>query len=223
MAAKKSPPKQPLAKGVASKRQPARAAARPSTVSAAPSTAPRSEGHRLLAKLTASGPDIAKAAGVSRQVVAEWRAGRKVPGAHARENLEARFRIPASAWDSTPGVAIDGKPAAARSREEPAAAIAVEDGLEDSIRECRQSAADETLRAEVRVRYQAELNKLLIARAKMRDDQRAAERAREQKLTRHPRSVRIFATLFEAIAAWPDALRAQQEALERLRAEEDAT
>lgn len=221
------PKKTPAKKGAPARsgaaRQPAPPPPAPSTAGREPSTA-RSEGHRLLAALADTGPVIAAAVGVSRQVVAQWRSGRKVPSGPVRDRLEERFGIPARSWDAVANSAPTRVPAAPQAPAPPADEAGPPDNdLEESIREARKHAKDPGLRPEVRVRYLAELNKALITRAKMREDARQAERAREQKLTRHPRAARVFAALFDAIAEWPDALRAQQAALERLRAEEDAS
>ena len=63
----------------------------------------RSEGHRMLMGVTGSLQQIADAIGASKQAVAWWRTGARIPEERWRVKLQARYSIPPDAWDRLPG------------------------------------------------------------------------------------------------------------------------
>lgn len=205
---------------------------------------PRSEGQRLLVAIPGSSADIGRKVGVTKQVVACWRRGSKMPSDAVRSKLEAVYRIPVAAWDRAPGVGAEPPPPQAAPSSSPtghargllagaaevlraagrmdlAAAVdaaAPARRLDREIAYLEELAHDPELAPTVRVRYQVELDKLLVE-AERRDER---ERERAESLVTDPRVARILTAVLEAIAPHREAFDAAEAALAKLRAEEAA-
>lgn len=168
----------------------------------------KSDGQRQLVEVRASGPEVAAACGVSKQSVACWRNGSKVPGPEARAKLAERYGIAVASWDVAVGsTSIAGVPSAPTL---PSKA----DLIDREIAYVERIAHDDGIPPSVRVRYQVELNKLIVE-AQKRDE-------RERTLLQNPKLQRVLVTVLEACAPWPDAYRAVGEALLRLREKDRA-
>ena len=59
----------------------------------------RSDGQRMLIGIAGSLSELARALGVGRSTVSDWRRGAKAPGDTARAKMRAVYGIPPAAWD----------------------------------------------------------------------------------------------------------------------------
>lgn len=178
----------------------------------------RTEGQRLLVELSASGPDIARAVGTTKQTVSRWRSGQKSPAADARAKLEAAYRIPVSSWDRVPGAAApSGQLAAATAA---ADALTRRSTLEDVERVqafLEKLFYDPALTPIVLMKFVDPLTKVLNLRRAVERDREAAERERTFRDARtvreHPEFARLVRLVIGAIHTAED-LRRVRDALE---------
>ena len=77
----------------------------------------RSEGSYLLARTGKTQDELARALGVSQQIVAFWLSGKRLPSLPNRKQLLAKYKIPIEAWDKPHAPAA--KPRTKLSRPEP--------------------------------------------------------------------------------------------------------
>lgn len=69
----------------------------------------RSEGQRLLMAVPGSLQQIGDAIGATKQAVALWKTGSRIPEERWRLKLQARYEIPLESWDRAPGTSGERK------------------------------------------------------------------------------------------------------------------
>jgi transcriptional regulator with XRE-family HTH domain len=175
----------------------------------APIPPPSSEGERLLRELDVSGAEVARAIGVSKQSISNWRCGSKAPNVDTRRRLEAAFpSVRADAWEQLVG----GAPAA------PALAWTAESGrtLDDVLavlRAVQHAGERPRLTASETAKLAAIATDLLKLRVRI--DELELERAQmdEEQFIRGARWARFKATLRAGVAHNEVAARIVDEAL----------
>lgn len=156
---------------------------------------------------------IGAAVGVSKQVVGAWRQGKKVPGAAARAQLEARYGIPAAAWTQRPNGArpSSAPPPSPPPADAPSSTMGRLDQLLGLV---RAGGTADLLPAE-RVKLAEAEAKLLSLRHRM---EKESEILDERIVKEHPMWQKIKAAIGDTLVAWPDAARAVAAKLKELGA-----
>lgn len=183
------------------------------------------EGQRLLREESATTRTIAKRAGVSAGLAAQWRTGEKLPAEAKRKKLESLFGIPAKSWDRRPTTSSSTTPAPDASAAADASAIEAAmragtdlDTLELTnlaLASIRATLARGNLSEAASARTQDSLTKLLSLRARLERDQELLD---DRIVRDHPQWARIKEAIRNAVEPFPDAARAIHEALEKLGA-----
>ena len=178
-------------------------------------------GARMLRETGVKQVLIAKALGVTRQAVSAWCNGAEKPGQIIRNKIKKIYGIPVDAWDRiaapsviaedlsppvSPAVVAPSAPSGASS---PTVAIHIEETTEAMLRaqvdRSKAIASDVALDPETRLRAEARLTHALRALAAYRGE---ADAMSEAKLVRHPAFKRAMAVLLDALAPYPEAMRA---------------
>lgn len=174
-----------------------------------PSSAPSSEGCRLLREVDGSHAAVAERVGVSKAMVGFWRAGQARPALASRLRIERIYDIAASAWDVAPGAAVPTEPPtpvrAGRTLEMVNAEISALQGM-----------LVVSLTAPLRLKLSDGLAKFLALRARL---EREEELLEDRIVREHPEWRRLTSTIVEVLRPFPEAARAVAEALVRLDAE----
>lgn len=181
------------------------------------------EGQRLLREVPGSLADLAAAIGCSRQTIANWRSGSKVPDDAHRAKACTAWAIPPDAWDHAAGtptpVAVVGRRRAAPEQVSPRGDTAPPDTastpttLEDclsllgSIRTARDRP---NLSSEARLKYISAEGRILTLRARLEQEQQLLE---DRIVLEHPMWQRLKRTLVRVLAPYPDAAQAVATAL----------
>lgn len=181
------------------------------------------EGQRQLRDLGATTRAIAKRAGVSVGLAAQWRTGEKLPPEAKRKKLESLFGIPAKSWDRRPESEAPTAAAEETSSSTAAAAAVVlpPDGSDTleltnlALASIRATLARGNLSEAASARTQDSLTKLLSLRARLERDQELLD---DRIVRDHPQWARIKEAIRNAVEPFPDAARAIHEALEKLGA-----
>lgn len=181
------------------------------------------EGHRQLLALTASGSEIGRRVGVSKQAVSLWRGGQRVPDHDARAALAREFGIPSRAWDERaaeaspmrqegPPRAEQGEAAEPSDRPVTGALGATLGDLEVLIEQLKQALADDRLAPVVRASLSGRLTAALELRSRLQGDSRTDE----AKLAQSPAWARLEAAMASALAPYPQAAEAVAKAFDAL-------
>lgn len=185
-----------------------------------PSTPARSEGQRLLLGVKASLAEIARAAGCSsKQTVANWRTGEKVPGPANRDGLRKAFGIPLDAWDRPPAgaAALPRPPALPGTVAGLAASIAAlpttREGARELLAFVKQRRGIEGLPS---AEYVQLAGKERDALALCHTIEQAEALTEDRVVREHPRWRAMRGAILKALTPWPDALAAVAAALEAL-------
>lgn len=194
------------------------------------------EGARQLSDVEASLRTIAEKLNVSREMVRQWRAGKKLPAAENRDALFQAFGIPVEAWDQAPAKPGEGRPqrpakepSKSPSKPSPKAAAKALRTAEEA-----EEQASEKLDAEARLRAQiarldamrkAEVSPTALIKIERLETQALKELSRitgessqisEDTIVRHPAFRRILEAITEAIEPCPKCVIAVDEALAKL-------
>lgn len=165
-----------------------------------------SEGHRLLCGLAASGSEIARAVGVSRQSASSWRAGLTAPDHPKRAILESIYGVPARAWEERPEGAADAS--APNVAEMPDAAMPHDvAGLRRLAEDARRARSDGNLTDAAQARW-SEIERKARSELSRRYDLTEAE------ICQLPAMRSIAERVALALAAYPEAARAVADALD---------
>jgi len=156
------------------------------------------EGQRLLCAVPSALRNIAKATGLARASISEWRRGQKKPGRNAREILSKELSIPVDSWDQPPeDPATLPPPEAAVEVPEALATDASLDNLAAAnrlLREIRGAAAEPDLTGKTR----AELVARELAVLKFRHDLEIRHLLSQDKIVAsHPEWLRVRTALTE--------------------------
>jgi transcriptional regulator with XRE-family HTH domain len=180
-----------------------------------PASVARSEGHRLLMGVTGSLQQIADAIGASKQAIAWWRTGARIPEERWRIKLQARYSIPPEAWDRVPGDApapVEWFPVTGR---EPSA-------LEDCTR-LLALLRSQLNRADLLGRERVQLGDA-FARALAQKErlEKAREMLEARTVREHPEWRRLKRLIIDALLPHPAASKAVEEAILRVLGDEAA-
>lgn len=197
----------------------------------------RSEGQRQLWETGASYLEIARAVGVSKAAVIEWKLGRKSPGRSNRAALWGAYKIPAIAWARMPANDDDdtGEPPpappptnghaasnghgnghAAQLTEQAASSTSSPSSLQEAdqlLANIRRHASDTQLLPADRVRLADSEAKLLALRHRMQRDNDLLE---DRIIREHPTWRRIKETLARVLSRYPQAANDVADALDKL-------
>lgn len=170
------------------------------------STHRRNRGAVMLARIGETQAKIAKRLKITREEVAYFESGARKPGKVNRAQLQAEYKIPATAWDEDPvpptfsTLAIDDSVAGHVGR------------LQKSITQLHETAlTDETLA------HRERMNLIVSAIAATERLAKLTEGASisQTKLLRMPAMRRLIEQISKALEPWPDAMRAVGEALRK--------
>lgn len=189
---------------------------------------PATEGQRLLVASKGGVASIAKRLGLPMQRVDDWRAGRSKPNsANARKVAEV-LGIPVEAWTRKPGADLSPpSPAPAPTPAPTGPKPTTLEEIESLLADLRHMPAD--LTAPERKRRMSERMQLLGLKARI---ERHEALTTEAIVRAHPHWRRIREALREALAPYPEALKAVHDRLaaigewetevEKLKAEADS-
>lgn len=173
----------------------------------APSTAPTSEGQRLLITRPESLSDIAKRVGCSKALVGYWRAGERLPNHEHRLALASVYAVPAESWDRAPGTT------APEQVEDDASDRSTLEAVDGQIVALYRLQRTGGLSAPARLKLADTLGKLLALKARLERDRELLE---DRVVRDHPLWKRMRETLVEVLRPYPDAARAAAVALQQL-------
>lgn len=185
----------------------------------------RSEGQRLLMAAPGSTSEVGNNIGVTRQAVADWRCGNKVPNAASRAALWSAYQIPAQAWvrmpdDGSEPAPTNGHPPApapaAQLTEQASSTLSSPTTLEETDRllaSIRLHASDKQLMPNDRVRLADAEGKILSLRHRM---QRDTDLLEDRIIREHPAWQRVRGEIARVLARHPQAADEVADALDRL-------
>lgn len=181
-----------------------------------PAAAYRSEGQRLFAAIKGSQQQVADEIGATRQAVAWWRNGSRIPEERYRVKLHARFAIPPDAWERVPGdtstttAAVEWFPTSG----EPSA-------LEDCARLLallRSQLNRPDLLGRERVQLGDAFARALAQKERL---ERAREMLEARTIREHPEWQRLKRLVIAALLPFPEASRAVEAALVKVLGDGD--
>jgi hypothetical protein len=178
-----------------------------------PEKAMRSEGQRRLCAVLASLSlsQVALAAGCSsKQSVANWKAGTKVPDQHFREALEARYGIQSQSWAQEPGSADGGQGRPPEPVAAPSAKPSTMADVDALIAFLRTELESPTILARERVKLSGSMTSALALRHRLEREQELSE---DRIVREHPAWKRVHAAILDAVRPYPEAARAVAKAL----------
>lgn len=177
----------------------------------------KTEGARLLGKVSATQIEIAASIGVSQGCVAQWAAGPKKPSETNRARLFSCYGIAPDAWDRAAGVPRAEAPATVQPDDEPVPRrVDALGGIQQEIARYDRALADPEL---------SDLRKVAFAKARVSALRTYAQlegtagEISESRVIRMPAFRRVLAVLRAALEPWPDALASVGKELERLGGE----
>lgn len=179
----------------------------------------RSEGQRLLIALRESSAEIGRRVGLSKQIIAAYRAGDKMPSTDARRGIEAAFpSISAHAWGKRPIEAVS-EPQGDRVRRVPGPNEEAISGtlaeLQELLEDARKIRRDQDALAGDRLKAMQLSESLLARKAKLELAAVEADDWLEDRLGEMPRFQHYAQALVRALKDHPGALQAAGDLLMR--------
>lgn len=175
-------------------------------------TVVRTEGQRMLLCVTGSLEALAGEIGVkSRQSIADWKAGTKIPNPSARARIHAALGIPAHAWSVMPGTDLTGRPDLAAPVDAASSPSTLDDCLA-LLAVIRRDRMQPGLVAGERVKLADAEARILALRARL---EQAAELSETRYVRDHPAWQRLHVLLVEALEPHPAAAQAVADAIAR--------
>ena len=175
----------------------------------------RTEGQKLLMAVPGSLQTIGEAIGATKQAVALWRTGARLPEDRWRRALSARFAIPVDAWDRLPGSApaVEWFPSTER---EPSAL----DDVNRLLALLRTQLNRTDLIGRERVQLGDSFSRALAQKERL---ERARETLENRVVREHPAWKRLKGLVIDALLPFPEAAQAVEAAILRALGEETST
>lgn len=174
----------------------------------------RTEGQRLLQLVTGSLQQIGESIGATKQAVALWRDGARVPEERWRRKLHAAFDIPPDAWGRVPGEAEPEPEPEPDDGREPSAL----DDVARLLKILREQLRKPTLLARERAQLADAFARALAQKERL---ERAREMLEDRVIRDHPKWQRLKAVIIEALIPHPLAARDVEAAIARVLADEE--
>ncbi len=180
----------------------------------------RSLGQQLLCEQPETSAEIARRIGCSKQLIAQYRSGEKIPSVESQRKLEAAFPgVTARAWAIRPHEDV---PAAPRAPREPlpgpysAAVKGTVNELSELLEDARRIRQDPKTLPGEKLKAMQLSESLLARRAKLERDSVADDDALESRLIQMPRWKRFEEALMRVLEPHPEVMKAVADALEAL-------